>query len=195
MLSTPLLNVILLCLRSELAFPSSYLVQFLTISVIGTAMARNKGVAKLEHTRESISEADMPSPQRITQPQNPRKRFPHLCYVCYALTSRISEIRPTIPQAYRHGLRFRRTFSHLRTKQCSFCAVLFQSLSAHKIKIKRKVPVRFILVAPGPEEDMQVELYDLNALDIYWESLIKPGHRYNETRCLGRFMVSAVLGE
>jgi hypothetical protein len=154
-------------------------------------MARNQGVAKLEHTRESISKAEKPSLQRITQPQNARPRFPHLCYVCYALTSRIS----TIPQAYKHGLRFRRTFIHPRTKQCSFCALLFQSLSAHKVKIELKKPVRFILVAPGPEEDTQVELYDLNSLDIYWEGLIKSGHRFSETRYLGRFMVSAVLGE
>ena len=158
-------------------------------------MARNQGVAKLDHTRESISKAGKPPPQRITEPQNARPRFPHLCYVCYVLTARISEIRPTIPQAYKHGLRFQRTFIHPRTKQCSFCALLFQSLSAHKVKIELKKPVRFILVAPGPEEDMEVELYDLNALDIYWEGFIKPGHRYSETRCLGRFMVSAVLGE
>jgi hypothetical protein len=158
-------------------------------------MAGNQGIAKLEHTRESTSKAEKPSRQQITQPQNARPRFPHLCYVCYALTSRISKIQPTIPQAYSHGLRFRRTFIHPRTKQCSFCALLFQSLSAQKVKIEIKKPVRFILVAPGPEEDMQVELYDLNTLDIYWEGLIKPGHRYSETRYLGRFMVSAVPGE
>jgi hypothetical protein len=158
-------------------------------------MARNQALAKLEHARKSMSKAEKLSPQRITKPQNARPRFPHLCYACYALTSRISEIRPTIPQAYEHGLRFRRTFIHPRTKQCSFCALLFQSLSAQKVKIRLKKPVRFILVAPGPEEDMRVELYDLNALDIYWEGLIKPGHRYSETRCLGRFMVSAVQGE
>lgn len=158
-------------------------------------MARNKRVAKLGHTRESISEAEKPSPQRMAQPENARPRFPHLCYVCYALTSRISEIRPTISEAFKYGLRFRRTFIHPRTKQCSFCALLFQSLSAHKFKIELKRPVRFILVAPGPEKDMQVELYDLMALDLYWEGSIKPGHRLRETRCLGSFMVSAVLGE
>jgi hypothetical protein len=157
-------------------------------------MTRIQRAEKSAHARKFKSKPAKPSPQGISQPQNAKLRFPHLCHICYVLTSCISKIQPTIQESYRNALRFRRTFVHSK-KGYSFCTLLFQSLSADKVKVKLGKPVRFILVAPGPEEDKSIELYDIHALDLYWEGLIKPGHRHSETRHLGRFMVSAILGE
>ena len=156
-------------------------------------MAKEAG--KPKHGRKPKSKAAKPSPKGIPQSQDARLRFPHLCHICYALTSRISKIQPTIGAAYENGLRFRRTFVHSKTKRCLCCALLFQSLSAHQVNVDLGKPTRFILVAPGPEEDACEELYDLCALELLWEGLVKPGNRHRETRYLGHFMVSAILGE
>jgi len=108
-------------------------------------------------------------------------------------------MRPTIGAAYENGLRFQRTFVDSKTKRCSFCALLFQSLSAHKANVNLRKPVRFMLASTAQEPDACEELCDLFALELFWEGL-KPGlggykAPYREAQSLGHFMVSATLGK
>jgi hypothetical protein len=130
------------------------------------------------------------------QSQKTKTPFPHLCRKCFALTSRISEMQPTIPAAFKHGLRFQRRLASSNARPCSFCTVLFESLlAAHNIKFDFEKLVNFVLVAPGPEEDISEALHDLCTLDLYLEGSILPGHCSPETFNLGRFMVSAKSGK
>jgi hypothetical protein len=68
-------------------------------------------------------------------------------------------------------------------------------LAAHNIKFDFEKLVNFVLVAPGPEEDISEALHDLCTLDLYLEGSILPGHCSPETFNLGRFMVSAKSGK
>jgi hypothetical protein len=131
----------------------------------------------------------------VSQSRKIKRPFPHLCRPCYELTSRLSEIRPSIPEAFKHGLRFQRRLPSSNTLPCSFCSLLFESLLAHNVNFDFQKLVNFVLVAPGPEEDTSEALFDLCTLDLYLEGSIRPSHHVPETYSLGTFMVSAKPGE
>lgn len=153
-------------------------------------------MVKLGRRKKSTLTAPRPSPKTKSQYKKTKTPFPHLCRICYALTSRLSEMRPTIPAHYQYGLRFQMRLATSNTQPCSLCTVLFESLLAHKVPFDFETPVHFILVAPGVEGEVGEDLYDLCALGLYWEDgLIKPGHSYPENLCLGEYMVSARSGE
>jgi hypothetical protein len=87
------------------------------------------------------------------------------------------------------------TLSRSKDPPCSFCALLLELVLARNIKFEFGEPVRFVLVSPGPEDDTIEGLYDLCALDLYWEGSILPGQFNRETSLLGNLMISARLGE
>jgi len=124
-------------------------------------LARIHGAANPQRERKANSKAAKPSRTKVPKSQNDRLRFQHLCDICYALTSRISNKRPTIPAADEIGLRFQRAFSHSRTSWCGFCAFLFQSWSAQKVEGDLRKPVDFLLATSGPEHESSEELHGL----------------------------------
>jgi hypothetical protein len=163
-------------------------------------MAKVRRAAKPVTRKKLKPKAPKPFVKALSQSQRARPRFPHLCHICYTITSRISELRPTIPEAYKYGLRFQRILARSKPPPCSFCTLLLESVQANTVKFDFRKPVHFILVAPGPEKDTPETntpegLIDMCYLNLYLEGSIKPGHYYRETFPLGNFMVSTRSGK
>jgi hypothetical protein len=158
-------------------------------------MPKIQRAAKAGHRKQLKPRAPKSLSKVVPKSKKTKASFPHLCRICFELTSQLSEMRPTIPAAFENGLRFQWRLASSNTRPCSFCTVLFQSLLANHANFDFEKLVKFVLVAPGPEENIGEDLYDLCALDIFLEGSIMPG-RYNpDTVLLGRFMVSAKSGE
>jgi hypothetical protein len=154
-------------------------------------MPKSQRVAKAGHRKQLKPKAPKSSSKVVPKSQKTKASFPHLCRMCFELTSQISEMQPTIGEAFKYGLRFERRLASSNDRPCSFCAVLFESLLAHHTNFDFEKLVKFVLVVPGPEKDIGEALHDLCALDLYLEGSVTPGHCHPKTLSLGRYMVSA----
>jgi hypothetical protein len=161
---------------------------------VTTSLAKVRRVPKKRIRKKTKRKAPEPRLNILSLSRKERSSFAHLCHLCYKLTCRLSDMRPTIPAAFTYGLRFQRTFSRSKKPPCSFCGLLLELVLTRNIKFKFGKPVHFVLVAPGPEEDTKEGLYDLCALNLYWEGPIQPRQFHRETSLLEEFMVSARSG-
>jgi len=113
--------------------------------------------------------------------------------MCFELAQHLSEMQPTIGEAFKYGLRFERRLARA-TDHAYFAQCLFQSLLTHHINFDFEKLVKFVLVVPGLEKDIGEALYNLCLLELYLEDSIMPGFYHPETLLLGQFMVSARSG-
>jgi hypothetical protein len=154
-------------------------------------MPRVQRVAEAGDRKQLKPKALKSSSKVVPKSRKTKASFPHLCRICFELTSQLSEMQPTVGEAFKYGLRFERRLASSNNRPCSFCTVLFESLLAHHTKFDFEKLVKFVLVVPGPEMDIGEALYDMCPLDLYLEGSIMPGRYHPETLFLGRFMVSA----
>jgi hypothetical protein len=146
---------------------------------VTTSMAKVRRSPKRRTRKKIQRKAPKPRSNILSLSRKERSSFAHLCHLCYKLTCRLSDMRPTIPVAFKYGLRFQREFSRSKKPPCSFCALLLELLT-RSIKFEFGKPVHFVLVAPGSEEDTKAYMtYVLSTcigkiLSSQGNSIVKP---------------------